>query len=162
MASQNWIQQAARRSQWRPTRTFIAIATLALFVAIIIGGLYLSQSANASAMGRQLEALITERNNLEQANEQIRADIASLRGVGRLLTRAGELGFVPASQDQILYVVSDSYNPRRQEEVELSDDAIQPSQITAAPVYDESFIGWVQQQFDALRQQLEVYSQETP
>ena len=162
MASQNWMQQAAKRSQWHPTRTFMTIATLALIVAIIIGGLYLSQSANASAMGRQLEALITERNNLEQANEQLRADIASLRGVGRLLTRASELGFVSASQDQILYVVSASYNPRRQEEVELSDENIARASTSAAPIYDESFIGWVQQQFDALRQQLEGYSQETP
>lgn len=162
MASQNWMQQAARRSQWRPTRTFATMATLALIVAIIIGGLYLSQSANASAMGRQLEELITERNNLEQVNEQLRADIASLRGVGRLLTRASELGFVSAAQDQILYVVSDSYNPRRADEIELSDSAIEAAPVTAAPIYDESFIGWVQQQFDALRQQLEVYSQETP
>ncbi len=161
-SSQNWIQQAVRRSQWRPTRTFVTIATLALIVAIIIGGLYLSQSANTSAMGRQLEALIAERNNLEQTNEQLRADIASLRGVGRLLTRAGELGFVSASQNQILYVVSDSYNPRRQEEIELSDSITEHDQTTTAPVYDESFTGWVQQQFDALRQQLEVYSQETP
>ncbi len=161
MTSQNWIQQAVRRSQWRPTRTFVTIATLSLIVAIIIGGLYLSQSATASAMGRQLEALIVERNNLEQSNEQLRADIASLRGVGRLLTRAGELGFVPAAQTQILYVVSDSYNPRRQEEVQLSDETIDHP-TTAAPVYDESFIGWVQQQIDGLRQQLEVYSQEVP
>jgi hypothetical protein len=28
------------------------------------------------------------------------------------------------------------------------------------PVYDESFLGWVQQQFDSLRQQLDGFVQE--
>jgi hypothetical protein len=160
MNSSNWIQHTLRHSEWRPTRTAVAIGTLCLFVAIIIGALYLSQSANSSAMGRQMEELVRERNNLEQANEQLRADIASLRGVGRLLTRAGELGFVPASQDQLLYIVIDGYNPNREQMVELPAETI--TQETAAPVYEESFIGWVQQQFDSLRQQLEGYSQETP
>lgn len=153
MSLASWWGQV-QRNEWRPTRGMIAVGTLALFVAIIIGALYLSQSASTSAVGRQLEAMVNERNELERQNEQLRAEIASLRGVGRLLTRAQELGFQQAGATDIDYIVVDGYEPER------DSVAIEAQPEAAAPVYDESFTGWVQQQLDALRQQFEGFVQE--
>lgn len=153
MSLASWWGQV-QRNEWRPTRGMIAVGTLALFVAIIIGALYLSQSASTSAVGRQLEAMVNERNELERQNEQLRAEIASLRGVGRLLTRAQELGFQQAGATDIDYIVVDGYVPER---VSI---AAETKPEVAAPVYDESFTGWVQQQLDALRQQFEGFVQE--
>lgn len=143
-----------QRNEWRPTRGVLAIGTLALFVAIIIGALYLSQAASTSAIGRQLEDSVNERNELERQNEQLRAEIASLRGVGRLLTRAQELGFEQAGANDIEYIVVDGYTPERTSVVAEAEAA------PPAPVYDESFTGWAQQQLDALRQQFEGFMQE--
>ena len=144
-----------QRNEWRPTRGMIALGTLALFVAIIIGALYLSQSASTSAVGRQLEEMVTTRNELERQNEQFRAEIASLRGVGRLLTRAQELGFAQAGAADIEYVVVPGYEPANAPVVASAAQADAPP-----PVYDESFLGWVQQQLDALRRQFEGFVQE--
>ncbi|MFQ3566779.1 MAG: hypothetical protein SNJ59_07240 [Aggregatilineales bacterium] len=150
MSSSGWFRHALRRSGWQPQRQLAALLTLGLFVTMVIGGLYLSRSAATSTLGRQLEELIQERNNLEQANEQLRAEIASLQGIPRLLTRAAELGFIPASEAQIAYVVVRGYNPDRVTTVApLAQD---PEPL---PVYDESFIGWVQQQLAAFTRQLE-------
>lgn len=163
MTAQNWFQHALRQPGWRPTRAVIALGTLFLFVGILIGGLYLSQSATSSAVGRELEALISQRNDLEQANEQLRAEIASLRGVGRLLTRAAELGFAQAGQDQILYVVIPGYHPDRAPVVPLQEsERALAAEPPPAPAYEESFVGWVQQQIDAVRRQIEGYAQEAP
>lgn len=153
MSVEQWWGQV-QRNEWRPTRGMIALGTLALFVAIIIGALYLSQSAATSSVGRQLETLVTERNELERQNEQLRAEIASLRGVGRLLTRAQELGFEQAGADDIEYVVVPGYEAER---VVISQAA---EAAPPAPVYDELFTGWVQQQLDNLRQQFEGFVQE--
>lgn len=153
----SWIQHTLRRNQWRPQRQVIALATLGLFVAIIIGALYLSQSASSAALGRELEILIAERNNLEQQNEQLRADISSLRGAGRLLQRAGELGFVSPSSSQIEYLVVNGYNPNRSITV-----APIVEEEAALPAYEEPFLGWVQQQFESFAQQLENMQQEQP
>jgi hypothetical protein len=153
----SWIQHALRRNEWRPQRQVVALATLGLFVAIIIGALYLSQSASSAALGRELEVLIAERNNLEQQNEQLRADISSLRGVGRLLTRAAELGFVSADSRQIDYLVINGYNPNRSITVAPIVQEEEP-----LPAYDEPFLGWVQQQFESFAQQLENMQQEQP
>jgi hypothetical protein len=161
MTSQSWLEHALRHSEWRPTRTAVAMGTLFLFVGIIIGALYLTQSSNSSQVGRQIEDLIVERNELERVNEQLRAEIASLRGVGRLLGRAGELGFVPAGQEQILYVVVDNYQPDRNE-MALAASAAAEEEEAPIPAYEESFVGWAQQQFDSLRSQIESFAEEAP
>lgn len=150
-----WIQHTLDRSRWRPQRQALALATLGLFVAIIMGALYLSQSASTSAIGRQLEELIIERDTYEQQNEQLRSEIASLQSMPRLEQRAADLGFLPAANADIEYMVVDGYNPRRQESV-----VPLVVETPTVPVYDESFTGWLQQQADSLREQLESFTQE--
>lgn len=148
MAASNWLRHTLRRRPWRTQRQAAALATLSFFVAIIIGALYLSQSAAIATTGRQLENLITLRNQLEQENEQLRAEIARLQSVPRLRDRARELGFFDASRDRIEYLVIEGYHPDRREEV-----APAASVTAEPPVYDETFLGWLQQQWDAFNQQ---------
>ncbi len=149
----SWLEHTLDRSRWRPQRQALALATLGLFVLIIIGALYLSQSSSATALGRQLESLITQRDDLEQDNEQIRAEIASLQSMPRLQRRAEELDFHPAGAADIEYIVVDGYNPDRQQSVIPLETKAAP-----VPVYDESFSGWVEQQWDALRHQVESFT----
>jgi hypothetical protein len=149
----NQIQHALRDNQWRFQKQAVALAGLGVFIAIVIGALYLAQSASVSTLGRQLENLITRRNQLEQTNEQLRADISQLRSVPRLLARAEELGFVKATENEIEYLYVPGYNPNRQPATTTTVD-----NTTKLPVYDETFIGWVQQQWDNLVKQFNGFS----
>ncbi len=155
--SQNWLQHTLRRRSWRVQRQAVALGALGLFVAIIIGALYLAQASSLSTLGRQLEVQIAQRNRLEQTNEQLRAEIAELRSVPRLLARAQELSFAQAARDQIEYLVIDGYNPNRAQTVA---PVIEEADEEPLPVYDETFIGWVQQQWDAFRRQFEGFTDE--
>jgi len=149
----NWFQHALRDNPLRFQRQAAALATLGLFVAIIIGALYLAQSASVATLGRQLEELITQRNRLEQTNEQLRTEIAQLRSVPRLLARAQELGFVSAGENNIEYLYVDGYNPHRDEVVTVVESNVEP-----LPTYDESFVGWLQQVWDSFASQFSGYS----
>lgn len=147
-ASSNWLQHALRRTPWRTQRQALALAALAFFVALIIGALYLAQAAAVATLGRQLEEQIVVRNRLEQTNEQLRMEIARLQSLARLFERARELGFALAERGDIEYLVIPGYNPAaRTANVPL------PAAPTPAPVYDESFLGWLQQQWDAFTRQ---------
>lgn len=148
--SQNWIQHALRRSGWRPQRQAVALATLGLILALIVGALYLSRVASDATKNRELSELINLRNNLELTNEQLRAEIASLRTMQRLMSRAQELGFVEASN--IEYLVIDGYNPERGQVISQVQDTAQPE-----AEYDETFGGWLQQQWDLLREQFQRF-----
>ena len=149
MISNSWVDQAIRRSPWRSQRQALALVALGFFVALIIGALFLSQAAADATTGRQLESLIADRNRLEQLNEQLRSEIASLRSVPRLQQRARELGFDLAGREDIEYLVIEGYDPNR------SRTPVQLEvQEVAAPVYDETFTGWLQQQWDAFSSQI--------
>jgi|SRR5690606_19303222 len=149
MISNNWIDHALRRTPWRSQRQAAALVALGFFVALIIGALYLSQAVAVATTGRQLEALIAERNRLEQVNEELRAEIAGLRSVPRLQQRARELGFELAGREAIEYLVIDGYDPTRSR----TPIRLQVEQA-AAPVYDETFTGWLQQQWDSFSAQV--------
>ena len=94
--SQNWIQHALRQGGWRPQRQATALATLGVVISLIVGALYLSQVAAEATKNRALEDLITQRNELQRTNEQLRSEIASLRTVPRVLS-ARPLGARPGT-----------------------------------------------------------------
>lgn len=151
--SQRWVEHALRGRSLRLQRQVVALAGLGIMIAIIIGALYLAQSASVSTMGRQLEAIIARRNQLEQTNEQLRAEIAELRSVPRLLARAQEMGFANAGRENIEYLVVDGYNPNRK----VAAVATEEPQETL-PAYDESFTGWLQQQWDSFMRQFRSFT----
>jgi cell division protein FtsB len=149
---ENWLDHALRRAPWRTQRQALALVALGFFVAIIIGALYVSQAANLSTTGRQLEELIAERNQLEQTNEDLRAQIAGLRSVPRLFQRARDLGFRMARREDIEYLIIEGYNP---------DQPALPTpagvEVVELPPYDETFLGWLRQQWDAFTGQVEDF-----
>jgi cell division protein FtsB len=152
--SQNWVPHALRDRPWRVQRQAVALAGLGVFIAIIMGALYLAQVSALSTTGRQLESLILERNQIEQTNEQLRAEIAELKSVPRLLERARQLGFVDAKREDEMFLVVDGYNPNRQPPAAPSQSSNQPQTTT----YDETFTGWLQQQWDSFTNQLRNFS----
>jgi cell division protein FtsL len=151
--SSYWLGHALKRPRWRPQRQAIALATLAMFIGIIIGALYLAQAASTSTLGRQLEELITVRSQLEQENERLRGEIASLQSVPRLLARAQELGFALARRSDIEYLTVQGYNPQRSHVVPAREQ--EPRDL---PIYDETFTGWLQQQWDNLSGQFQMFT----
>jgi cell division protein FtsB len=153
--SQNWVQHALRNTPWRIQRQVVALGVVSVLIALIMGVLYLAQASSVATLGRQLEVLIAQRNQLEQTNEQLRSEIAQLRSVPRLLARAQELGFAPAAREQLEYLVVDGYNPNRPQ---TAASAVTEKKTEPAPVYDETFTGWLQQQWDALTNQFSNFA----
>ena len=150
---QSWLEHALRGTPWRLQRQAAALVALGLFIAVIVGALYLAQSTALATLGRQLEDQIATRNQLEQTNEQLRSEIAELRTVSRLLARAKDLGFVESGQSNIEYLVVKGYNPNQIVTVAA------PTQAQAiVPAYDETFTGWLQQQWDAFIKQFQSFS----
>lgn len=149
----NWIQHTLQRTGWRPRNQAIAMGVIGVVIALLFGALYLSQVVSFATTNREIEVLLAERDALELNNEQLRAEIASWRTVPVLLARAQELGFRPAESGDIEYLVIEGYNPYRSESVIPLEEA----QENDVPVYDQTFGGWIQQQWDNLRRQFESF-----
>lgn len=148
-----WLQHALRRTGWQPQRQAVALGMLGVFIVLMMAGLYLSQVAMEASRGREMRELVTQRDEIERSNEELRVEIAELKSLSKLQERAAALGFVTASTSDQLYLVVEGYQPYQEETVApLQDD------IDSAPVYDESFSGWLQRQVDSFRSQFESFA----
>jgi hypothetical protein len=146
MSNQNWIGHALRQTGWRPQRQVIALATLGFFIALILGGLYLSQVVSDATTNRRLRELLEQRDDLERVNEQLRADIADLKSIPRLQSRAVELGFQQVTPGEIQYLLVEGYQPQ-------TADTVAPIVLGEQneEIYDETFTEWLSRQIENLQ-----------
>ncbi len=144
-----WLQHALREASARTQTETLAIAGLIVFVAIIIGALYLAQATATASTGFELGSLVKTRELVQRNNEDLMAQIAQKRNINDLRGRAQILGFQPVSTQE--YIVVAGYSPNR---------ATPTPEVTAAPVfvYDETFSGWVKAQTAKLSAQFEAWS----
>jgi cell division protein FtsL len=150
----NWVRHALDRTSWQPQRQAAWLLILGVIMILIFGGISLSQIANYVTTNREIEDLIEQRNRLERDNERLRAEIANLQTVPRLLERAEALGFRFATANDIEYIPVDGYNPNRLETVvELAS----VEEFDNTPLYDATFSGWVQQQWANLINQFRAF-----
>ncbi len=153
--SQAWFQHTFSRKRFRTRNQATAFAILGVAILLILGSLYLSQVASFAITNRQIEDLISRRDELKRQNEQLIGEIASYRTVPRLFARAVAIGFRPATNTDIDYVLIDGYNPYRDRApvVSTENNRTEPT----VPVYDETFGSWLEQQFALLRDQFQSF-----
>lgn len=152
--SQTWFQHTFSRKRFQTRNQATAMAILGIAVLLLLGSLYLSQVASFAITNREIEALISRRDQLKRQNEQLIGEIASFRTVPRLFARAVEIGFRPATNNDIDYLLIEGYDPP------LSEGRMEASSskpLDAAPIYEQTFTSWLEQQFTLLRQQLESF-----
>ena len=152
----DWLRHALRQASARTQTETLAIAALVVFVAILIGALYLAQATATATTGFELQDLMKTRDSFQRNNEDMGAQIAHQTDINELRGRAQALGYQPIGPDDQEYIVVPGYEPVR---------ATPTAQVTIAPtyVYDETFNGWLQQQLSRLQSQFSVWmGQATP
>lgn len=153
--SQAWIQHTFSRKRFRTRNQATALAILGVAILLILGSLYLSQVASFAITNRQIEDLISRRDELKRHNERLIGEIASFRTVPRLFARAEAIGFRPATNADIDYILIDGYNPNR-DRIAVSAADVATGEAPA-PVYDETFGSWLEQQLVLLRNQFQSF-----
>ncbi len=154
--SQAWLQHTFSRKRFQTRNQATALAILGVAILLILGSLYLSQVASFAITNRQIEDLIAERDLLKRQNEQLIGEIASFRTAPRLHARAVEIGFQPATNSEINYILIEGYNPSRREEMRAPR---QDAALATAQAYDETFSGWLRAQIRLLGEQIESFGE---
>jgi len=152
----NWLRHTLNRNSYQPRRQAAWLVVLGVVMTLIFGGISLSQIANYASTNRAIEDLIDERDRLEIENERLRADIASLQTVPRLLERAQQLGYRAATAADIEYIEVEGYDPDRINESVIDS---QDDELDDTPQYDATFQGWLQQQWDNMVNQFRSFGQ---
>jgi cell division protein FtsB len=140
-----WFEHAIER-RWQPQRQVVALVMLGFVLALIFGGLYLSQVVSEATTNRRLESLLNQRDDLERENELLRVEIARLKSVPNLFARAQEKGFEPVDANRIEYLVVTGYTP-------VQVDTVAPITVITPETldtYDETFTDWLSRQWDGI------------
>ena len=153
--AQNWIQHTLSRRRFQTRNQAASLAILGIAILMILGSVYLSQVASFAITNRAIEDLIIRRDELKYTNEQLIAEIAKFRTVPRLTLRAQDIGFRPATNSDIDYVLIEGYSPTRK--TSFVEAANRESVAAQSPVYAETFSGWLQQQLALLREQFAAF-----
>lgn len=138
---------------WRNQRQFVATLGLIGVIGLIIAALYLFQTSRSTISARELAEMNDYRARLERDNERVRAEIANLQSLPRVMTRAAEMGFRPANPDEIQYIIVDGYRYDRP----IVTPTPSPTAQTAEQIYDETLGGWLRKQWDNLKRQLDSW-----
>lgn len=101
--------RAFKQAPWRSQTQAVAILSVTLLTAAVVGGFYLAVAARAATAGRDLQGLEARKTELLQNNDELQAQLAQLRSINRLAARAVALGFQPATGDQLEYLRVESY-----------------------------------------------------
>lgn len=149
----NWFQHTLSRRRFRTRNQAATLALLSIGIMLMLGTVYLSQVASFAITNRAIEDLIAQRDELKYTNEQLIAEIARYRTVPRLFARAEEIGFRPATNLDIDYVVIEGYAPESNRDLVVSVQREKDD----SPSYDQTFGSWIEQQLSQLRAQLEAF-----
>lgn len=153
--SQTWFQHTFSRKRFRTRNQATALAILGVAILLILGSLYLSQVASFAITNRQIEDLISRRDELKRQNEKLIGEIASYRTVPRLFARAVDIGFRPATNADIDYILIEGYNPNRARAPVASFEDAGPD--LAILNYEETFGGWLEKQLALMSEQFQSF-----
>jgi len=141
-----WIQQAFRQAPWRTQTQATSLVLAVVVIVAVIGALYLAQASRTATIGRRLQEYESERQQLEQQNAQLKAEIAGLQSVPRLTSEAEALGYHTANSSQVEYLPVDVAPPQ-------PTPAIAPTSDQDVPRYDETLESWLSEQLNTFREQ---------
>ncbi len=141
----SWFDQALRQAPWRTQTQATSLVLALVVIVVVIGALYLAEASRTAAAGRSLQDLEGQQQLLEQQNAQLRAEIAALRSVPRLTSQAEQMGYKPATADDVEYL------PVPGEAPPLATPTQAPDEAQVVPSYNETLGTWLADQFAAVR-----------
>ena len=106
------IAQANKKAPWRKKIHLIAIILLGIALFGLVSALYLDVTARGATIGRHVQKLQRTREDLEQEIEDKQSELAYLRSISVMQSRAEKLGFDLVSPGNIMYVVVPGYQGR--------------------------------------------------
>jgi hypothetical protein len=136
-------RQASKQAAWRIRIRSTSGAVMLLIVVLVVGGVYLAVNAKMARTGREVLVQEARRTELRRINAELTSELAELTAPDRLVLLAAAMGFRPARQDEVEYVLVEGYQPDEPfiapRPVSWEDD----STLSLSPAYSETLGQWL-------------------
>jgi cell division protein FtsL len=140
------LTQAYSQAPWRKQLQLVGFFLVVLVFFALVAGIYLSVTARATSVGREIQGMQDEIDQLEQQNADLQSQLAFLTSSSVMEKRAQSLGFTLIGMDDPVYIKVSGYQSRQP--VTLAPD---PAPIVSAapmvpPEFTESLFQWLSRQ----------------
>lgn len=136
------LAQTYSQAPWRKQLQFIGLFSLFLVSAALVAGIYLSISAKSAAVGRDIQAMQGDIEEIDRDIEDLQSQLATVLSSTSMEARALQLGFTSLSAEQTVYLKIPGYTARQP--VTLAPNPQRA--LVSAPVlpaqYTESLLDW--------------------
>lgn len=105
---------------------------LILVLAALVGTIYVNQASRIASVGRKVQVMQANLEDIKRGNAALERQIADMQRLDRLQAEAVRLGFIPASPEDIEYIIVPNY-PVEAQEVLLN---AQPTAVPLPPPPD--------------------------
>jgi cell division protein FtsL len=139
------LTQAYSQVPWRKQIQVIGLFLLALVFSAVVSGIYLSVTARAATVGREIQYLQGEIEKNKQVNLDMQSQLAQLTSSAVMESRAVAMGFEPVEKDQPLFIVVPGYQGRQQIVLAPPPGPVKAGAPTLPPDFSESLVDWLQQ-----------------
>jgi hypothetical protein len=134
---------AYSQAPWRKQLQFIVLFSLGLVFVALVAGVYLSVTARAATVGREILALQEEMKDLRRINADLRTQLAILTSSTVMEERALAMGFEPLAKDQPIYLVVPGYTGRRGAVLAAAPEPVTTVAASLPPEFTEPLFDWL-------------------
>jgi hypothetical protein len=117
--------EQARKQLWLTEAQAVLGWGVIMILAALLGAIYLNQASRIASIGRRVQQLQFEANELKRVNATLERDIAEGQSLDRLDEAALRLGFVRAQPEDIEYLIVPNYP--------VQSDLAAPVEVTTPP-----------------------------
>jgi hypothetical protein len=116
---------------------------LPVITLLAVGAIYLAVNARLANTGRQVLVMQDKLDELKRQYAELEATYASLTTPDQLWERALEMGFRPATNEEVEYVIVDGYRPPEPFVAPLPPSSLMPHEPGLSPAYTETLGDWL-------------------
>ncbi len=133
---------------WRAHRQQIGTVLAALIAATMIASLYLSVTARAALLGREIQKMEDEIQDVRYQNVDLETELASILSEESMRSRVLEAGFREVSLEEIEYIYIPGYAPPERISPSQAPHAAEYTFHETPPEYTESLFEWIRKAFE--------------
>lgn len=140
------LAQSYSQAPWRKQVQFIGLFSLVLVFIAVIAGIYLNVSARAAAIGREIQAMQSDIEDLDREIEDLQTQWAALMATESMDKRAREIGFEPIKMDEAMFLIVPGYVERSTAALAPYAERELPKSYYLPAEYSESLFTWAKRQ----------------
>ena len=143
-------REQARQLSWLTEAQAALGWAIVLVLAALLGTIYLRQASQIAAVGRRVQTLQFELENIKRESTEIEQQIAESQSLERLQSEAIRLGFTQADPDDIEYVIVPDYPVEAEDAGEETAVSLPPSPATLPQSMEEALMLYFRNSIDNL------------